>query len=379
MERTFLEFFAGIGLVRVALESRGWAPVFANDIDPGKYRMYADNFPDAAGRYIVADIHHLRAGDIPTATLAQASFPCVDLSLAGYRRGLNGRRSGSYWGFVKVLEELGDRRPPIILIENVVGFLSSDGGEDFRVALEALGELGYSYDAFVLNAVHFVPQSRPRLFVIGMRGAPRSESARLGFLPPRDSELCPSQLSAFMARHNELKWCFLPLPSPPPPVTGFASLLERLEDGDPRWWSEWRVEYLLNQMSARHRRVAESMITSDHVSYGTVYRRIRYGRSMAELRTDGVAGCLRTPKGGSSRQILFVAGRGRYRARLMTPREYARLQGVPEGYRITVPPNQALFGFGDAVCVPAIQWIAENALNPLAQGVQVRQPAVLAT
>ena len=63
----------------------------------------------------------------------------------------------------------------------------------------------------------------------------------------------------------------------------------------------------------------------------------------------------------------------------MTPREYARLQGVPDWYRITVPPNQALFGFGDAVCVPAIQWIAENALNPLIEGVQARQPAMFAT
>jgi len=162
MERTFLEFFAGIGLVRVALESCGWRPVFANDIDPGKYRMYADNFSDASGRHLVADIRDLRPDDIPTATLAQASFPCVDLSLAGYRRGLNGHRSGAYWGFVKLLKQLGSRRPPIVLIENVVGFLNSHRGEDFRVALEALGELGYSYDAFVLNAVHFVPQSRPR-------------------------------------------------------------------------------------------------------------------------------------------------------------------------------------------------------------------------
>lgn len=379
MERTFLEFFAGIGLVRVAVESCGWRPVFANDIDPGKYRMYADNFSDASGRYLVADIRDLRPENIPTATLAQASFPCVDLSLAGYRRGLNGHHSGAYWGFVKLLKQLGSRRPPIVLIENVVGFLNSHRGEDFRVALEALGELGYSYDAFVLNAVHFVPQSRPRLFVIGMRSGPRRGTMWPPFMPARDPALCPSQLSAFMARHDDLNWSFLPLPPPPAPVGGFESLLEHLDHGDERWWPESRVDYLLNQMSRRHRQVADFMIKSHTVSYGTVYRRMRYGRSMAELRTDGVAGCLRTPKGGSSRQILFVAGRGRYRARLMTPREYARLQGVPDSYRITVPPNHALFGFGDAVCVPAIQWIAKHALEPLvkehAPGVRALSPA----
>jgi DNA (cytosine-5)-methyltransferase 1 len=86
---------------------------------------------------------------------------------------------------------------------------------------------------------------------------------------------------------------------------------------------------------------------------------------MAELRTDGRAGCLRTPRGGSGRQILFVAGCGRYGVRLVTPRECARLMGAPE---FRMPPelslNQALFGFGDAVCVSVVQWIAEHCLNP---------------
>ena len=84
---------------------------------------------------------------------------------------------------------------------------------------------------------------------------------------------------------------------------------------------------------------------------------------MAELRTDTIAGCLRTPRGGSGRQILFAAGKGRYAARLLTPRECARLMGADD-FKITVPLNQALFGFGDAVCVPVIRWIAENYLTP---------------
>ena len=85
---------------------------------------------------------------------------------------------------------------------------------------------------------------------------------------------------------------------------------------------------------------------------------------MAELRTDGIAGCLRTPRGGSGRQILFCAGQGEFRVRLVTPRECARLMGADD-FKITVPMNQALFGFGDAVCVPVIEWIANNYLNPV--------------
>lgn len=86
---------------------------------------------------------------------------------------------------------------------------------------------------------------------------------------------------------------------------------------------------------------------------------------MAELRVDGTAGCLRTPRGGSGRQILFKAGYGKYFARLLTSRECARLMGA-HGYRIKVPLNQALFGFGDAVCVPVIGWIAKYYLNRVA-------------
>ena len=117
-------------------------------------------------------------------------------------------------------------------------------------------------------------------------------------------------------------------------------------------------------MSPLHRAVADKMISGARWSYGTVFRRMRNSKSMAELRTDGIAGCLRTPRGGSGRQILFKAGKGRYFARLLTPRECARLMGADD-YRISAGVNQALFGFGDAVCVPVIEWIAENYLNPV--------------
>ncbi len=106
------------------------------------------------------------------------------------------------------------------------------------------------------------------------------------------------------------------------------------------------------------------MIQGKRISYGTVFRRVRNGRSMAELRMDGIAGCLRTPRGGSGRQILVAAGKGRFSVRLLTPRECARLMGADE-FAIKVPLNQALFGFGDAVCVPVIEWIARNYLNPV--------------
>ena len=85
---------------------------------------------------------------------------------------------------------------------------------------------------------------------------------------------------------------------------------------------------------------------------------------MAEIRTDGIAGCLRTPKGGSARQILLRVNKGKIDIRLLSPRECARLMGADE-YHISGNINQALFGFGDAVCVPVVTWIGENYLTPL--------------
>ena len=84
----------------------------------------------------------------------------------------------------------------------------------------------------------------------------------------------------------------------------------------------------------------------------------------AEVRFDGLAGCLRTPRGGSGKQIVIAVEAGRLRMRWMSPREYARLQGVPD-FPLVGGRNQQLFGFGDAVCVPAVEWVDRHVLTPL--------------
>ena len=132
-----------------------------------------------------------------------------------------------------------------------------------------------------------------------------------------------------------------------------------------------RVDYLLNQMSAKHLKIVREMTNRAYYSYGTIFRRVRKGKSMAELRTDGLAGCLRTPRGGSGRQILVKAGCGKCLARLLNPRECPRLMGADD-YKVKVPLNQALFGFGDAVCVPVIEWLANYYLNPLVNELTTR-------
>lgn len=94
--RTAAEFFAGIGLIRLALERQGWKVVFANDIDPDKLEMYKANF--GRDHFHLGDIHKLNADAVPDCDLWTASFPCNDLSIAGAWAGLNGKESSAFWG-----------------------------------------------------------------------------------------------------------------------------------------------------------------------------------------------------------------------------------------------------------------------------------------
>lgn len=360
MNRRAAEFFAGIGLMRLGLEREGWNVVWANDIDEKKWEIYRANYNDRPGEFVLEDVHEIASRDIPDIELATASFPCNDLSLAGSRNGLAGSQSSSFWGFIDAIKGMARRRPPLILLENVVGFLTSHDGNDFRDALLALNDLGYAVDAFIIDAIRFVPQSRQRLFVVGSRTGAESLRESLFF----ETDTRPAALADFVLMNPEIGWSIRPLPSLPEGTLKLKDILEEVSPNSELWWSKQRCDYLLNQMSPRHRAEADRMIAGRKWSYGTVFRRVRNGRSMAELRTDGIAGCLRTPRGGSGRQILFCGGGGGFKVRLLTPRECARLMGAG-GFEITVPSNQALFGFGDAVCVPVIQWIARHYLNPL--------------
>jgi DNA (cytosine-5)-methyltransferase 1 len=339
-------------------------------MDPAKREMYETHFGEAKGHFDLKDVHLLSGRDVPEAMLATASFPCTDLSLAGGRRGLRGNQSSSFFGFVDVLHAMGNRQPPLVLLENVVGFLTSHKGADFTTAMTALNDLGYRVDPFVLDAKWFTPQSRPRLFVVASKTP--NEEAPSFFETGWSERLRPRLVSEFVGAHPEIQWSLRALPEPPKSsCRSLADILEKLPEDSPEWWSRQRSEYLYHQMSARHKAIADLWIAKEKWSYGAVFRRVRkqpegHKRSMAELRSDGLAGCLRTPKGGSGRQILFKAGYGSYAARLLTPRECARLMGADD-FKINAPPNQALFGFGDAVCVPAITWIAEHYLNRLAK------------
>jgi len=364
---TAVEYFAGIGLVRMGLQPLGWRVAFANDISEKKYEMYKAFFPDAEAHYVVKDIFEVDLNDIPFTVLATCSFPCIDLSLAGNMNGMiTGDHSSAFWGFIKILKAQREGAPPLILIENVPGWLYSNKGNDFRVTVQALNELGYACDVFILDALRFTPQSRLRVFLVGTRLPVTHTTTEL--ILARSKSLLSDQLKKSITANKDLRWFYNEIPEPPPlNSSGLAKTIEQLSDSDSRWWSEEETSRHLAMMKESHRERVNQLAQSKQISYRTFFRRRREGQQRAEVRDDDLSGCLRTAVGGSGKQFLIRAGRGRIKMRAMTPREYARLQGVPDEYPIIVNGVQALTGFGDAVCVPAISWIAEHILNPLVE------------
>lgn len=362
------EFFAGIGLVRLGLEASGFKVVWSNDVERDKRDMYVGHFGESDDHiFTLGDVGKVAGDEMPAGLeLAWASFPCTDLSLAGWRRGLSGSESSTFWEFTRILDEMGEHRPQVVALENVVGFATSHGGEDLATAIRELNRLGYSVDVLTLDARRFVPQSRARLFLVGAMEPPDDE-------PVPNSELRPDWLQAAFGDPTLLTHRAA-LPAPPAPLTsGLSSQIETMPDHDERWWDEGRTAAFLSSLSGIQEERLAALRKDRLISYRTAYRRTRKGIAVWEIRPDDISGCLRTARGGSSKQAVVQVGRGNVRVRWMTPVEYARLMGAGSYKLDGLRRNQALFGFGDAVCVPAVSWLGEHYLLPLVEGKMQRR------
>jgi len=164
---TFGSAFAGIGGFELGLERAGWECLWQIENDKFCNKVLEERWPDVK-RY--GGIEDVEIGELGAVDLVCGGFPCQDLSVAGKRKGLSGGRSGLFWELVRLVRGL---RPRWILVENVPGFLSSNQGEDFALALETLAECGYGLAWRVLDSQHFgVPQRRRRVFIVGHLGAP---------------------------------------------------------------------------------------------------------------------------------------------------------------------------------------------------------------
>ena len=345
---TMHEFFAGSGLVAYGLRGM-FTPVWANDISEQKAAVYEANF--GCERFILDDIKNVKGADLPFAHLSWASFPCQDLSLAGSIGGIHASRSGLVWEWLRVLDEMDDK-PKILLLENVAGLLSTNGGDNYRVLHMALVERGYRCGAVLLNASHFVPQSRPRVFIIAVQENCPVPDELVGngpcWLHNNVATQLGRELPGWIWWHTEK------------PSRRTTSLKDIVEDD-----ATFDKDDALRLVPERH----WAKLRAHDTVYATGYRRTRNGKQQLEVRFDGIAGCLRTPEGGSSKQYLVVKKDGQVHARLLTVREAARLMGAPDNFELPGSYNDGYKAMGDAVAAPVAQFIGERFLTKIAEAV----------
>jgi DNA (cytosine-5)-methyltransferase 1 len=380
---TWYEFFAGGGMARLGLGEQ-WHCLFANDFSTKKAAAYRAAFGEngIAHELRVEDVRELRVTDLPgVPDLVWASFPCQDLSLAGNGAGLDGHRSGMFSPFWELVRELAvdGRKPQIVVLENVVGAITSHGGRDFQNIICKMTSAGYSVGAVVIDAVLFVPQSRPRLFVVAVDSA-ASIPKTCSVDEPNDLWHPANLVKAYEDLPASLKrnWIWWTLPEPTARVKSLASLIEDVPTGI-RWHVAFETKRLIGMMSPLNlRKVRQAQALSEATGerlVGTVYKRTRpvlvdgVTRKVqrAELRFDDISGCLRTPAGGSSRQIIFAVEGKSVRSRLLSTKEAARLMGVPEDYPIPANYNDGYHLFGDGLVVPAVAWLDTHILQRIAK------------
>lgn len=365
MKKTYYEFFAGGGMARAGLGS-GWTCLLANDICEKKAATYAENW--GADHLKVGDVYDMSTADLPGhADMAWASFPCQDLSLAGNYAGLKGERSGAFWGFWRLIKALAraGRKPSVIALENVYGTLTSHGGKDFEAIAKALVSEGYRFGAVVVDGVHFVPQSRLRLFIVAFDAdilAPAeilAERATPAWHPD-------AIIRAYNRLPKKLKdaWRWLSMPEPTQRMETIENLIEQPPTGV-KWHTQAETDCLLAMMTPINRQKVIAAQASGAFSVGTIYKRTREGIQRAEIRFDGISGCLRTPGGGSSRQTIVIVDGPSIRSRLLSPREAARLMGLPDTYKLPARYNDAYMLAGDGLVVPAVAHVARHIIEPI--------------
>lgn len=365
---SFYEFFAGGGMARAGLGSK-WNCLFANDFDEKKAVSYRKNYRGGK-ELLVKDVGNISTAELPgVADLVWASFPCQDLSLAGMGAGLRGSRSGTFWPFWERIQSLKseDRQPALVVLENVCGALTAHGGEDFRSLIRALRQTGYRAGALVIDAALFLPHSRPRLFILGVLNSVKLAPSLFCEQPqyPFHSSAVVTAFNA-LSPADKTSWIWWHLPTPTRRTSTFADLVEE----NVSWHTKEQTQRLLNMMSPINRTKVAKAQKSGLPIVGTIYKRTRLNQDgektqRAEIRFDDIAGCLRTPGGGSSRQSILAVRGNDVRSRLLSPREAARLMGLPDRYILPANYNDAYHLMGDGVAVPVVRHLARHIFEPL--------------
>ena len=326
----FIDLFAGIGGTRLGMESIGGKCVWTSEWDKHSQKTYASNFPDEHS--IHGDIREAHENEIPDFDLLVGGFPCQPFSIAGVSKknslgtphGFECKTQGTL--FFEVARIIAHRRPAVFVLENVKNLVRHQKGETFEVIRETLeDELGYEVHFKVVDAKHFVPQHRERVFIVGFRN------------------------------RTNFTWDSLKLPEP---AAKLADILHPQNGSE-----EAEAPFTVGAKA----KVNKKYVLTDHLwgylqRYAEKHRAKGNGFGFGLVGKDDISRTLsaRYHKDGS--EILINRG-PRSNPRRLTPRECARLMGFPDDYKITVSDTQAYRQFGNSVVVPVVEAVAK-AIEP---------------
>ncbi len=324
---TFIDLFAGIGGFRIAMQNLGGKCVYSSEFDAKAQESYLANYGE------------MPFGDITKPSTKQyipkrfdvlcAGFPCQAFSLAGKRLGFKDETRGTL--FFEIEDILRNHQPKAIFLENVKGLAIHDKGRTLKTILEHLDDAGYDVvPPQILNAMDYgVPQHRERIYIIGFRKNLHVNISRFKYPEPTSTG------------NNRPK---------------FRDVMEKQVPSVKYYLSDVYVETL-----KRHR--------SRHEAAG-------HGFGYEIIDIDGVANAIVVGGMGRERNLVIdkrltdftpvtnIKGKvNRDGIRRMTPREWARLQGFPDTFKIVVADASAYKQFGNSVAVPAIQATAEQELR----------------
>jgi DNA (cytosine-5)-methyltransferase 1 len=306
MAFTFIDLFAGVGGIRIAFEKVKGECVFTSEWDKFSQITYEANFKDKPD----GDITKIEVQDIPKHDILLGGFPCQPFSNAGLKQGFDDTRGTLFFDVARIIDY---RKPSMILLENVKGFVNHDKGRTMKIVTETLEELGYNVFYKVLNARDFgVPQNRERIYIVGIN---KRKLGSIGFV----------------------------FPTPPYKEVKVGDILETKVDD----------KYTLsNKLWQGHkRRLKEHRAKGNGFGYSLFNRESKYTSTISA----------RYYKDGSE---ILIEQKGK-NPRKLTPREAARLQGFPENFKIPVSDAQAYKQFGNSVAVPVVTAVAREMIKIL--------------
>ena len=320
-----IDLFAGIGGIRLGFEQAfkdEIKTVFVSEWDENAQKTYTANFDDDFS--IAGDITKISEKDIPEFDICLAGFPCQAFSLAGKRKGFADDYKGMSRGtlFFDVARICAEHKPKVIFCENVKGLTIHDRGRTFEIIVETLKEIGYKVFQEVLNSRDFgVPQNRERIYIVAFR-----------------NDIAPEEFV---------------FPKPLDSTKRIRDILEEKPVPAKYYLSNCYLDTL-----RRHKAHHEAL------GHG-------FGYEIRDL--NDVSGAIVCGGMGRERNLIVdqrqtdlnptthIKGEiNREGIRKMTPREWARLQGFPDSYKLTIADVHLYKQFGNSVTVPVIAAIAKQ-------------------